>query len=198
MQEELTNVVKAHRKAEYPVSSLFLNRWSPRSFADRKVRDEDLYAVLEAACWAPSASNEQPWRFIVAKSDEDLKRFDQFIAPGNQLWTRRAPVLVLFVSATLNQKGQANRFHAFDTGAAWANFALQANQLGLVTHAMGGFDKEMARKLLHIPDEFEVQALVAIGYQGEKDALPEQLQARELPNGRKPVSERMFEGTMNV
>ncbi|MFB5192431.1 nitroreductase family protein [Alicyclobacillus fastidiosus] len=178
------------RHSDYPIDELFLNRWSPRAFAEKKVPTETLYSILEAARFAPSASNFQPWRFVIAQTDEELETFAEFILPGNRLWTdHKVPVLILLLSDKYRPNGEPNPYHSFDAGAAWQNLALQAHKLGLVTHAMGGFDKAKARELLQIPEQFEVLTLIALGYQGDKNELPEQLQEREMPNDRRPLSE---------
>ncbi|WP_416828344.1 nitroreductase family protein [Ectobacillus polymachus] len=192
--QDLAVEVKENRKSEHDVSPLFLNRWSPRAYSYQPVSDEDLYQVLEAGHWAASSFNDQPWRFIVAKTKEDLKTFHDFLNPFNRTWASKAPVLVLIASDTLRENGDKNRAHAFDAGAAWANIALQATILGLSTHAMGGFDREQARKVLNLPDTYEVHAVITIGYRGDKEILDESLQDREVPNTRKPLEEVVFFG----
>jgi nitroreductase len=186
--------VKEHREADHEIDSVFLNRWSPRSYKSDPVPDEVLFSLFEAARWAPSGSNEQPWRFILARTQEDKERFYPFIAEGNRIWCEKAPVLVLIVSKTISSRGTHLRSHAFDAGTAWGYLALEATRQGLITHAMGGFDPEKAREVLGIPAEFEPQAVIAIGYQGEKEALPENLQEREKPSARRDLSETVFEG----
>ncbi|MGX2961267.1 nitroreductase family protein [Peribacillus sp. JNUCC 23] len=196
--ENLTTEVEEHRKAEHSVSPLFLNRWSPRSYSERKVSDEDLTSILEAARWAPSAFNDQPWRFFVAKTESQLKVFHEFLSPFNRIWAEKAPVLILIASMKNRDNGDPNGSHAFDTGAAWGNLAIQATMLGLSTHAMTGFDKEKARQLLNVPEELDIQAVISVGYRGEKEALDEKLQERENPSSRKPLQEVIFEGTKNA
>ncbi len=191
--EQLSAEVQAHRKADYPVNPIFLNRWSPRSFLSRKVSDDVLYTVLEAARWAPSSNNLQPWRFIVAKTEEQLKLFQQFINPNNRLWTDRAPVLVLVASDKLRDNGEPNGSHAFDAGAAWGMLAIQASLLGLVTHAVGGFDRAKAREVLDIPEHWELHAVIAIGYRGGIETLDERFHEREKPNSRRPIRESIIE-----
>lgn len=192
--EELLPEVKASRQSKYAVSPLFLNRWSSRSYADRSVPDEVLNAVLEAASWAPSASNNQPWRFLVAKTAEQRQAFESFINPSNRLWTDRAPVLIVLLSKTVNDKGEPNRTHAFDTGAAWGHLAIQAELLGLSTRTIGGFNRDLARSELNVPDEYEIIAITTLGYRGAKELLPEALQEREVPNGRRPLADSVIEG----
>ncbi|MFK7692391.1 nitroreductase family protein [Paenibacillus sp. HJGM_3] len=194
LTERLLEEVQAHRHADYPVSPWILNRWSSRSFSDRAVSDEALHTVLEAARWAPSSSNLQPWRFVVARTREERERFQAFIRPTNRLWTDRAPVLILLASHKLNANGEPNGAHAFDTGAAWGILALQAALLGLSTRAVGGFDREIARRILHVPDDVELHAVVALGYRGEKETLHESFRDREVPNSRRPLADSLIEG----
>ncbi|GAA3411439.1 nitroreductase family protein [Paenibacillus hodogayensis] len=190
----VTEDVQAHRKSEFALSPLFLNRWSPRAFTDRKVSDEDLHAILEAAHWAPSSFNDQPWRFIVAKTEEQLNVFRGFLGDFNKLWASSAPVLVVIASDKQRENGDPNGAHAFDSGTAWGYLALQATLKGIASHAIGGFDRQAAREALNVPDHYELHAVIAIGYRGDKNELPEGIREREVPNGRKPLSEVVFEG----
>ncbi|WP_226036192.1 nitroreductase family protein [Aquibacillus saliphilus] len=177
------------RKSNHQIDPIFLERWSPRSFLGKQVPEDVLMSVFEAARWAPSSSNTQPWRFILARSEDDLARFHSFIMEGNRTWCEKAPVLALIIS---ERKSGA---HAFDAGAAWGYLSLQAARNGLITHPMGGFNKDEARELLNIPEEFDIHAVVAIGYQGEKEALPKEIQEREQPSDRRPLEESIHEGT---
>ncbi|SDJ99569.1 nitroreductase family protein [Sediminibacillus albus] len=184
------------RKAQYDIDPLFINRWSPRSFkADKEVPEDVLLSIFEAARWAPSALNIQPWKFILARTKKDREKFNSFIMEGNRIWCEKAPVLALIISKKTNDKIGDNATHAFDTGAAWGYLSLQASQKGLITHPMGGFDREKAREVLNIPEDYAIHAVVAIGYQGEKEALPEKLQEREQPSDRRPLQESIHEGT---
>lgn len=194
--EQLSVEVEANREPLYSVSPLFLNRWSPRAFTDRKVSKEDVLSILEAAHWAPSSSNQQPWRFITATTEEQLKVFHEFLMPFNLVWAEKAPVLVLAASYKLSSNGKPNGAHAFDTGTAWGYLALQAVLLGLSTHAMGGFEHDKARSSLNIPMDYDLHAIIAIGYQGDKELLEESQQEREKPNGRKPLGEVVISGKM--
>lgn len=191
---EIAAEVQGQRSSEYPVSPLFLNRWSTRAFSNREVSDQDLYTVLDAAHWAPSSFNDQPWRFIVAKTEEQRSVFHQFINEFNLTWVSSAPVLIVVASDKLRENGDPNGAHAFDAGAAWASMAIQATMLGLFTHAMGGFDRNQARQMLNIPDHFELHAVIALGYPGDKSILPEAIQQREVPNSRRPLNELVYEG----
>lgn len=191
---EISAEVQATRVSEYPVSPLFLNRWSTRAFSTREVSDQDLYTVLDAAHWAPSSFNDQPWRFVVAKTEEQRSVFHQFISEFNLTWVSTAPVLIVVASDRLRDNGDPNGAHAFDAGAAWATMAIQATLLGMVTHAMGGIDRNKARQMLNIPDHFEIHAVIALGYHGDKSLLPEGVQQREIPNSRRPLNELVYEG----
>jgi len=191
---EISAEVQATRVSEYPVSPLFLNRWSTRAFSNREVSNQDLYTVLDAAHWAPSSFNDQPWRFVIAKTEEQRSVFHQFINEFNLTWVSTAPVLIVVASDKLRDNGDPNGAHAFDAGAAWASMAIQATMLGMVTHAMGGIDRNKARQLLNIPDNFEIHAVIALGYHGDKSLLPEAVQQREVPNGRRPLNELVYEG----
>ena len=187
--------VEDFRKPNYSIDSVFVNRWSPRSFLEKTVPNDVLFSLFEAARWAPSAKNTQPWRFILARTEEDKTKFESFILPANLAWCKSAPVLALVLSKKV-EDGQAYRSHAFDVGMASANLALEATKKGLITHFMGGFDVELARQVLEIPSEYELQAVIAIGYQGKKEVLSEALQSREQPSGRKELSDILFEGSL--
>ncbi|TVY11387.1 nitroreductase family protein [Paenibacillus cremeus] len=190
----VTSEATEHRHADHEIDPQFLNRWSPRSFKEKPVPDEALYRLFEAARWAPSGNNEQPWRYIIARTMEDRATFLSFIAPSNAAWCSKAPVLVLVASAMINSRGAESRSHAFDAGAAWGYLALEAGRQGLIAHAMGGFERDKARETLGVPADYALHAVVAIGYRGEREALPEALQAREQPSSRKPLAELLHEG----
>ena len=190
----------AEKHADIPsgVHDLIRARWSPRSFADRPVTDEDLKLILEAARWAASSNNEQPWRFIVArKSDAQLfEKMLSVLVPGNQKWAKTAPLLMLTVAKRdFTQSGKPNRHAWHDTGAALAHIMLQATALGLHAHGMAGFDHERARNEFDIPADYEPVAAVAIGYLDSPDKLEEPYRERERsPRTRKPLSEISFDG----
>lgn len=186
--------VEPFRQRTYGIDPVFLNRWSPRSFLEKAVPEDVLLSIFEAARWAPSAFNIQPWRFIVARTKEDREKFYSFISEFNRNWCEKAPVLALIVSEKTNDKGN-NISHSFDAGTAWGYLSLEATNKGLITHPMTGFDFEHAREVLNVPEQYSIEALIAIGYQGEKNVLPEPLQEREQPSPRRPVKESLFEGT---
>ena len=135
--------------------------------------------------------------FYVAKTDTQLKIFHEFLSPFNRTWAEKAPALILIASNKNRDNGDPNGAHVFDAGTAWGYLALQATILGLSTHAMGGFDKEKARELLNVPDDFDIHVVISVGYRGEKETLNEKLQERENPSIRKPLQEVIFEGTEN-
>jgi len=157
---------------------------------------EDLMRLFEAARWAPSSFNNQPWRILYArKGTEHWERFFGLLVDVNQAWVKNAGVLLVIISKkTFDHNGKPSITHAFDTGAAWENLALQGAALGLVVHGMQGFDYDKARTELGVPEEYSVEAMVAIGLPGKKEDLPEKLQERETPSDRRKVADTIFEG----
>ncbi len=195
--ETLTDEVRTNRKANYDISPLLLNRWSPRSMTAEALGDDELFALFEAARWAPSSSNGQPWRFIIARRQhqEYFEKLLSFLVPPNQAWAKNAAALAVVASrSTFEYNNQPAITHAFDTGAAWENLAIESARRGLVAHGMAGFDYQRAKLELAIPEEFEVHAMLAIGRRGNPDALPEKLKNAEHPNVRRPLREILFEG----
>jgi nitroreductase len=179
------------------VLPVMLQRWSPRSFTDRDVSDADLKTIFEAVRWAASSYNEQPWRFLVGRrGSETHKKIFGVLAPPNQGWAGKAPVLMLGVAKTkFSHSGQANRVALFDLGAASAYVALEAAALGLAVHQMAGLDPEAAKKVFGVPEEYIVGSAFALGYQGDPEALPnDQMKQQETsPRQRKALSEFVFE-----
>jgi nitroreductase len=171
-------------------------RWSARSFNERTVSEATLKQVFEAARWAASSSNEQPWRFVVGRrGDATWKKIQDTLVGFNKTWAHRAPVLILGTTATKSSKnGAENRYALYDLGAATSYLTLEAATLGLTTHQMGGFDQEAARKALAIPAEYTIGAVIALGYQGEPAVLGDQtLIEREMAGRtRKPLGEIVF------
>jgi len=190
--------LQTFREASHDIDPIYIERWSPRSFLNKEVPEDMLHSIFEAARWAPSAANIQPWRFVIARKQEDREKFLSFMFEGNAIWCDKAPVLVAIVSKTDSEftKGH-NPSHAFDTGAAWGYLALEAARKGLVSHAMGGFHKDKAKEVLNIPQNYEVHAIVAIGYRGEKEVLTEQLHEREKPSNRNEIETFISEGTFS-
>ena len=195
MNETISPEVAPHRQPEHAIDPIFVNRWSPRAFSNEPIDDETLGRVFEAARWAPSCFNEQPWRFIIAKTDEDRARFLDFLVPANQVWAKLAPVLIVVVAKkTFAHNGKPNPTYHFDAGCAWGHLALAAEQNGLITHGMAGFQSGPARVTLGIPDDYEPMAVIALGKRGDAAQLPENLREREVPSDRRSQSESVMEG----
>lgn len=198
----MSDVVELSEKAADTVPSvheLIRTRWSPRSFSDRPVSDVDLKTILEAARWAASSNNEQPWRFLVArKSDgEAYERILNLLVPGNQEWARNAPVLMIMAARrTFSHNGSANSYALHDTGAALAHLMLQAHALGLHAHGMAGFDRARAPEVLGIPGDYEVGAAVALGYRDSPEKLANERHRKSeiAKRARKPLTELAFAG----
>jgi nitroreductase len=184
------------RSTTYEINPLIVNRWSPRSFVSEEISDKELFSLFEAARWAPSSSNSQPWRFIYAKrNSKNWNILFNLLVDFNKQWCADASVLVVIVSRkNFENNEKPSITHQFDTGAACENLALQAVSQGLITHAMAGFDYAKARKDLTVPDDYDVVAMVAIGKRGPKEKLSPELQVREIPNTRKSLSEIVMEG----
>ncbi len=183
------------RAPEVPgVLDVILRRWSPRAFSAREVSPGDLKRIFEAARWAASSNNEQPWRFLLGRrGDETYEKIFDSLVEFNQAWVKSAPVLVLSASKKTFSKGNQNRHALHDTGAATANLALQTTALGLHAHHMAGFDAERARTSLIIPEDYEIGSVTAIGYLGDPGTLPDNLREREeAPRSRKPLEELVF------
>jgi len=184
------------RKSNYPINPLILNRWSPRSMTGEALNDDDIMSLFEAARWAPSSYNNQPWRFIYAKRNtEHWDRFFNLLAEGNKNWTKNAALLVVVISrknVEFNEKPAIT--HQFDAGSAWENLALEASSRGIVAHGMQGFDYEKAGVDLGVPHDFEVMAMIAIGKKGPIEILPPELQEKEKLTDRKPLKEIIMEG----
>jgi len=184
------------RSADHPIESLFLRRWSPRAMSGAPVAQAALDRLLEAARWAPSSFNEQEWRFRYAHRDgQHCETFLTLLTESNRAWCKNAGVLVaVFSKKTFSRNGRANPVHAFDAGAAFQSFCLQAAAIDLVAHGMAGFDREAAHRDLLAGDDFAVQAMIAVGHPGDPEALPESLRAVEKPSGRRPIEETAGEG----
>lgn len=189
----------AARHPDHPVAPEFPARWSPRSFTDREVTTPEVMSLLEAARWAPSASNHQPWRFVWARRGEEaFAAIRDTLTGNNPVWAGKAGVLFAVASkdTVTNREGAevANRTSGFDTGAAWMSLALQARSMGLVAHAMGGFDKDRLSDALGLPEDHTLHCVVAVGEQGPAASLSDDLAAREKPSSRRPVTEFAHHG----
>ncbi len=180
------------RKPEYPIDPIFVRRWSTRAFDSFPMPKEDLFRLFEAARWAPSAYNVQPWRFIYALRDTPaFERFVRLLVPANASWAKSASALVFVLSDTEVDREDGTRTasstHTFDTGAACAQLALQAPQLGYQAHVMAGIYADRAAETLAVPNRLTVQVAMAIGRPAPKTVLPEALQPHERPSQRRPV-----------
>lgn len=187
-----------YRKPDHDISRLFVNRWSPRAMSGEEIGREELMRLFEAARWAPSSMNNQPWRFLYAlRKSEHWKIFFDLFVPGNQAWCGNAGALVVVASkTTFDFNGKPSPTHSYDTGAAWGYLALQGSLMGLVVHGMQGFNYDKAKELLLPADGFQVEAMIAVGRPGSKEDLPLALQEREAPSQRKKTEEFVFEGGM--
>lgn len=178
------------------VLPLFHVRWSPRSFTEREVSPALLAKVFEAARWAASSFNEQPWRFLVGrKGSSAYKKIFESLGEFNQKWAQSAPVLIMGAAKTkFSHNGVDNRVALYDLGAAASYMTLQAAALGLATHQMAGFDTEKAKKLFGIPEEYTMGSVIALGYQGEPDKLGDEgmIKQETSPRTRKPLGEFVF------
>ncbi|MEA3244447.1 MAG: nitroreductase family protein [Pseudomonadota bacterium] len=189
-----------YREPEYPINHIFLQRWSPRAYDASQMPVADLFTILEAARWAPSAYNIQPWRFLYATRDDEywdsyLDLLDSF----NASWAKHASALVFVVSDEVMQGNgsslpKQSRTHSFDAGAAWAQLALQATALGYQAHAMAGILFDEVRQQLSIPENFRIEIAVAIGKQTAPSSLPPALRQREVPSSRLPLEAITFAG----
>ena len=194
----MTQPIANQRIPEAEVDAMFTDRWSPRAFVDEPLTESQVAALFEAARWAPSCFNDQPWHFRYALSENDRKRFAEALVEKNREWAQHAPLL-LFVLARKNfgATGKPNRHATFDAGAAWMSLALQARRLGLYAHGMAGFSVEKAAEVMNVSlDEYEVMAAVAVGRRGDPEMLSEDMAGAEKPNGRKPFAEVAGEGAM--
>ena len=184
---------------DYPVHELISRRWSPTGFDEKTVSTEDLGALFEAARWAPSCFNEQPWNYVVARKEqpEEFSRLLSCLAPKNQEWARFAPVLALgVISLKFSRNGTPNRHAAHDLGQASAQLSLEATARGLSIHQMAGILPDRARELYSIPEDHEVMTALAIGYQAGAEGVDPSFVARDLaPRHRKPMSDFLFEST---
>lgn len=185
-------------ETQYPIHDLLRQRWSPRAFDHRPVEPEKLRSLFEAARWAPSSNNGQPWRFLVATKENTIEydRLFNCLVEGNQKWAYRAPVLMLSVAQLQFEDGSPNAHALHDTGMAAENLVLQATALELVAHQMAGFRSDQARADCHIPEGYVPVAMIAVGYPGDPALLSDRLRAREVqPRVRKPLTELVYSAT---
>ena len=189
VKKRFGSVGKNPRKADYPISDIFINRWSPRAFSGGKVSKKELMSLFEAARWAPSSFNGQPWRFVYALKGTKAwdKFFDVFKGFGfNQNWIKNTGALVCTISRRrFPYNDKPEKTHTFDTGAAWMNIALQASLMGLAAHGMEGFDYAKARKAIGLPKDYDVEMMFAVGKAGDPSKFKEKEISGEKPNVRK-------------
>lgn len=188
--------MKTNRKSEYPISDLILHRWSPRAMSGELLSSDEIMPLFEAARWAPSSYNGQPWRFIYAKKESRYwEKFYSLLIEFNQKWCKNASHLVIIISSNVFEHNQKPaQTHSFDTGAAWQNLAIEGSKRGLVVHGMQGFDYKRAKEMLTLQENWNVEAMCAIGKPGEKKDLFEAAREKENPSDRKPLSDLVFEG----
>jgi len=188
-----------NREFDYEVIEEIQTRWSPRAFdPEREVPDDDLMGMLEAARYAPSCFNEQPWRFIVGRrGDSNYERIKAALTDSNREWAYKASVLMMILSEQnfdYNQK--PNRWHLFDAGTAWGYLSLEAERRGLITHAMAGYSRDQIREAFNVPEDLSIIAAVAVGYYGDKEALSSKNFEKEKPSPRKSIQEILFQSEM--
>ena len=181
---------RTDRVPETDVARLFVDRWSPRSFSDAPLTDDEIAIMFEGARWSPSSFNRQPWLFVYETDGADRETFNSILFEGNQLWASKAPLLGFIFAQTVDESGRQLRTAQFDTGAAWMGLALSAATQGIYTHGMAGIDREAAHAKLNVPDDtWQVMCGFVAGRIGPKDALAAELQEREAPSDRNPISE---------
>jgi len=196
----MTKTMNVERISDYPIEPIFLDRWSPRAFKANAIPAPDLLTILEAARWAPSAFNVQPWRFLYShRGDAHWQQYLSLLDPFNESWAQHASALVFVLSDTVmpgdeNRPDKVSRYNSFDSGAAWAQLALQATALGYQAHAMAGVHFDKLRESLAIPERYRIEIAVAIGTRADPNMLPEMLQEREAPSQRLAIEEIAFTG----
>jgi nitroreductase len=185
-----------NRESAYPIQPLLLSRVSSRAFGEERLTEDELMTLFEAARWAPSSFNGQPWRFVYARRGEkEWETLFNVLTDFNKSWCKNADTLVVAVSRNNFEKNnKPARTSHFDTGSAWMSLALEAHARNIVTHGMEGFDYDAIKKALAIPEGFTVEAMIAIGKPGNIDTLPEKLQEMEFPSTRKPLNEMISKG----
>jgi nitroreductase len=197
IDEEPPNMTAKIAPTEVDIHELIAGRWSPRAYSDQPVSREQLHQVLEAARWAPSSFNLQPWRFVAFDRHHDAEAFRRAfdtLVPGNQSWNANVPVLICVTTSTLTSKGDVNRTAAYDAGAAAMALVLQAHALGLAAHQMGGFDINAFREAFAVPADVQIIAMISVGHYGDASALSEPLRDKETaPRARKAVGEVAFD-----
>jgi len=189
------NLISKIANTDFPIHNLIARRWSARAFSTKTVEKPKLLSILEAARWAPSSRNEQPWRYIVFtdKNPEKMNTARSVLLEINN-YAKRAPILICAITKKYySDNGIYNKLHFHDLGAANENMFLESFNQGLIMHEMGGFDRDKARRVFNVPDEYEIGIMIAIGYQDSHDILPERYKEKAFsPRERKPLSEIAF------
>ncbi len=186
------------RYPDVSINEIFTNRWSPRSFKKTPIAAEDISRLFEAARWAPSGSNNQPWRFIYATSGKKREKLNGVLMDSNKIWAHEAPLLILVFCLTQTPDGREIRTAQFDTGAAWMSLAIQARYMGLYTHAMGGIHRDKAIEFMgKQKSKYESICAIAVGYKDNKNKLPDSLKSREIISHRMLVSDFVFDGEID-
>lgn len=185
-----------NRESTYPIQPLLLSRVSSRAFSQERLTEEELLSLFEAARWAPSSYNNQPWRFVYARRGEkDWDTLFNVLIDFNKSWCKNADTLAVAISKNnFEHNNKPAHTSRFDTGSAWMSLALEAHSKNFVAHGMEGFDYEGIKKALKIPDSYTVEAMFAIGKAGKKEDLPKELQEKETPSTRKPLQEIISKG----
>lgn len=185
-----------NRESGYPILPLLLSRVSYRAFSEERLSEEELFSLFEAARWAPSSFNNQPWRFVYARrGEQEWETLFNVLIDFNKSWCKDADTLIAVISRkNFEHNNKPSVTAPFDTGAAWMSLALEAHARNIVAHGMEGFDYEGLRKTLKIPDTFKIEAMIAVGKRGDKNKLPEALRDRETPSLRKPLKEIVAKG----
>ena len=189
------NLISKIANTDFPIHNLIARRWSARAFSTKTVEKPKLLSILEAARWAPSSRNEQPWRYIVF-TDENPEKMNTARSVLLEInnYAKRAPILICAITKKYySDNGIYNKLHFHDLGAANENMFLESFNQGLIMHEMGGFDRDKARRVFNVPDEYEIGIMIAIGYQDSHDILPERYKEKAFsPRERKPLSEIAF------
>lgn len=189
------SIIDNHAVTDHPIHDLLRKRWSARAFSSRRVEKTKLFSILEAARWTPSSRNEQPWRYIIFTTDNPSRLLEaQSVLLESNSFAKQAPILICAITKkTYTDSLELNRLYFHDLGAANENMFLECFNQGLIMHEMGGFNVKLAREIFNIPDDYEVGIMIAVGYQGTNDSLPEKFKVKNTkPRERKHLSEIAF------
>ena len=190
--------VSSHRQAEAPADPRFMMRWSPRAMTGEPITQEDMSVLVEAARWAPSCFNLQPWRFVFSlRNDQYWNKYLGLLMDMNRVWADKAGALVVLLSDDqFMSSNEPSPTSGFDAGSAWMSMALQAQSMGLVTHAMWGFHQEKVAGIVGATENMTARAVVAIGWPGDRNTLPENYWEKEFPSARQSLDKLMFNGIL--